>query len=161
MRKIIVLLTGIGILALVNFSIYRNERVLADGRLVFLELAPVDPRSLMQGDYMALRFAIARSVSDPQRDGYLVVGLDNRGVGIFRRLDDGNPLAPDELKLFYRVRDNGVKLGTNAFFFQEGDASLYAAAKYGEARVDSQGQMLLTGLRDVNLQPMGLTSKTR
>src|SRR5690606_19512775 len=34
------------------------ERTLRDGQLVLLELAPVDPRSLMQGDYMALRFAV-------------------------------------------------------------------------------------------------------
>jgi len=29
-------------------------------QVVYLELAPVDPRSLIQGDYMALRFALAR-----------------------------------------------------------------------------------------------------
>ena len=73
----------------------------------------------------------------------------------FRRLDNGTPLAVDELKIFYRVRANQVKLGTNAFFFQEGDEPFYRQSRYGEARIDNDGQMLLTGLRDGNLQKLG------
>ena len=34
------------------------ERYIADGQPVFVELAPVDPRSLMQGDYMQLNFRL-------------------------------------------------------------------------------------------------------
>ncbi|XOT97907.1 GDYXXLXY domain-containing protein, partial [Alcaligenes pakistanensis] len=30
------------------------------GQTVLLELAPVDPRSLMQGDYMSLNFALSQ-----------------------------------------------------------------------------------------------------
>ena len=33
-----------------GWIIWSNERILADGRVVLLELAPIDPRSLMQGD---------------------------------------------------------------------------------------------------------------
>ena len=44
-------------LAVVNHGVFRRERILADGRPLLLELAPVDPRALMQGDYMALRYA--------------------------------------------------------------------------------------------------------
>lgn len=44
-------------LAVANHGIVQRERILSDGRVLLLELAPVDPRSLMQGDYMALRFA--------------------------------------------------------------------------------------------------------
>ncbi|MDE8355606.1 GDYXXLXY domain-containing protein, partial [Klebsiella pneumoniae] len=42
-------------LAVVNLAIVSCERLLAEGEVVLLELAPVDPRSLMQGDYMSLR----------------------------------------------------------------------------------------------------------
>jgi uncharacterized membrane-anchored protein len=150
------LLTGIALLALVNYSIYKKEQLLSNGRVVFLELAPVDPRSLMQGDYMALRFSLQNQVySSNLRDGHLVVALDDRGVATLRRIDDGTPLAADELKLFYRVRANQVKLGTNAFFFQEGDEPYYRGSRYGEARVDNDGQMLLVGLRDGNLKKLG------
>ncbi|MFX7329222.1 GDYXXLXY domain-containing protein, partial [Acinetobacter baumannii] len=34
----------------------QKEMLLKEGQLVLLPLAPVDPRSLMQGDYMALRY---------------------------------------------------------------------------------------------------------
>ena len=44
-------------LVVVNHGVFRRERILADGRPLLLELAPVDPRALMQGDYMALRYA--------------------------------------------------------------------------------------------------------
>ncbi len=55
-------------LAVANHGIVQRERILSDGRVLLLELAPVDPRSLMQGDYMALRFAAVdeiRDASDP------------------------------------------------------------------------------------------------
>ncbi len=157
MRKLVVLLGGLAVLAVANYSIYEKEQVLASGRVVLLELVPVDPRSLMQGDYMALRFRLQNDVplNNQLRDGRLVVAIDGRGVGTFRRLDKGTPLAPDELKIFYRVRANQVKLGTNAFFFQEGDERLYRGARYGEARVDKDGQLLLTGLFDQNVQRLG------
>lgn len=62
-------------LAVVNVGIAGRERVLAEGRVLLLELAPADPRSLMQGDYMALRFAAAEPIRTamladcPQRIG--------------------------------------------------------------------------------------------
>jgi len=51
------------ILAVMNFSIVGKEQHLKQGDTVYLKLAPVDPRSLMQGDYMALRFDAADQLS--------------------------------------------------------------------------------------------------
>jgi len=154
-HRAIIILTGLAILAAVNYSIWQKEKLLSDGQIALLELAPVDPRSLMQGDYMALRFALERDAGNIGRDAHLVVGLDENRVARFRRVDDGRPLAPDEMRIFARYRDSGLKVGTNAFFFQEGDAALYESAKYGEARVDGQGQLLLTGLRDKDFKHLG------
>ena len=56
--RIIVVVAGLVlVLGAVNLSIRDKEGVLADGRLVLFQLRPVDPRSLMQGDYMILRYA--------------------------------------------------------------------------------------------------------
>lgn len=44
------------------FNIIKNESILNDGETVLLELRPVDPRSIMQGDYMALRFSLGDEV---------------------------------------------------------------------------------------------------
>src|SRR5436190_15305240 len=59
MRSAVAFISCAMVLALLNFSIVGKERQLESGKVVFLELAPVDPRSLMQVDYMALRFKIA------------------------------------------------------------------------------------------------------
>ena len=159
MRKAVALLAGLAILAFVNFGIHQRELLLTDGRIVFLELAPVDPRSLMQGDYMRLNFAAAdrafpRGRRTDRTDGHIVVALDPRGVGQFKRFADGRPLAPGEITLRYRVRNGQPNFATNAYFFEEGQAKLYASARHGEFRVGSDGEMILTGLRGARLEPL-------
>jgi uncharacterized membrane-anchored protein len=142
-------------LILVNVSIAQKERLLAEGRVVYLELAPRDPRSLMQGDYMALGYKVAADARRGGANGRIVAALDARSIASFRRVDDGRPLAADEVVLRYRVRNNRVNFATNAFFFQEGDAALYRTAQYGEFRVADDGDLLLTGLRGPDLEPLG------
>ena len=164
MRKIVALVAGLAILVLANHSIYSRERLLAEGRIALLELAPVDPRSLMQGDYMALNFRIANEVfgrraREGLADGRIVVQVDPRGVAKFSRMDDGSPLASDELRIRYRVRGDQVKFATNAYFFQEGHAKIYERARYGEFRVAPDGDCLLSGMRDDKLQRLGSAQK--
>lgn len=159
MRKLIALVAGLGVLAIVNFGIYQRELLLTQGQIVLLELAPVDPRSLMQGDYMRLNFALAAQAFPFERraaltDGHIVVALDAHRVGHFRRLADGRPLAPDEIALRFRIRGGEPNFATNAFFFEEGQAGAYERAAYGEFRV-ADGEMILTGLRDARYQALG------
>jgi len=162
MRKVIVLASALLILVGVNASIYRKEQLLTHGRIVLLELAPVDPRSLMQGDYMALGFKAANvafggrtDLKKTPGDGRVVLTLDERGVGAFKRFDDGSPLSANEVAMRYRIRNDQPKFATNAFFFQEGHGSYYTKASFGEFRVARSGECILTGLRDQNLQPLG------
>ena len=60
MRRLGFLLTGLAILVGINVTVWRFEHAMSSGETVLLELAPVDPRSLMQGDYMRLSYALAR-----------------------------------------------------------------------------------------------------
>jgi len=160
MRNLVIIVGAVLILAAANFGIYQKEQLLAHGRSVVLELAPVDPRSLMQGDYMALRFKVATDAfggADPEslRDGRVVLAVDDRGVGTFKRLDDGTPLGPGEMAMRYRVRNQTPKFATNAFFFQEGHAEYYNGARFGEFRVSSAGDAILTALRGGKLETLG------
>ena len=143
-------------LVLVNFSIAGKERLLRDGKVVYLELAPVDPRSLMQGDYMALRFKLAESVParDAASDGHVVAALDARGIATYRRIHDGKPVEANEVLLRYRLRNSQLKFATNAFFFEEGSGARYEQARYGELRVAPDGELLLTGLRGKDLRKL-------
>jgi uncharacterized membrane-anchored protein len=180
-RSAIALLTAVIALAMVNFSIVGKERLLANGRVVYLELAPVDPRSIMQGDYMQLNYRLAEEIASrlpraaerkpwlPELapgDGCAVVTLDARSVARFARLEPGpadgqndaaRPLADNEAYLRYRVRDGRLKFASDAFFFQEGTAEAYETARYGAYRVADDGELLLTALHDEQLRrlPIG------
>ena len=172
MRRALVVLWVLLALAAVNVSIARKEHLLATGTTVYLQLAPIDPRSLMQGDYMRLNYTVANEARQalqasqptagahglPNVDGRIVVTLDEHSVASFQRLDDGRPLAAGERALCYRVRDDRLKFATNAFFFEEGQGRRYQAARYGEFRVDGEGNLLLTTLRGEALEPLAPAS---
>jgi uncharacterized membrane-anchored protein len=147
------------VVAALTSLVIRKEAVLTHGTPVLLELAPVDPRSLMQGDYMVLNYAISQELRDDNSlpsDGRLVLRLDELGVGRFVRVHGGGtPIQPGELLLRYRVRNGRVRLGAESFFFQEGHANRYARAKYGELRVQPDGNSVLAGLRDTERRPLG------
>ena len=145
------------ILGAVNTAIVGKERIRRSGETVYLPLEPVDPRSLMQGDYMALRFALVRQIEGradkAPGEGQIAwapVALDERRVA---RLADPEASAP--LTLRYRIREGHVWLGTNAFFFEEGSAERFNGARYGEFRVDrDSGEAVLVGLRNEKLEAM-------
>lgn len=157
-RLTILWLVAVVGLLFVNYSIYGKETLIRNGQPVLLELAPVDPRSLIQGDYMALRYKMGADLENletlPLR-GKLVITVAENGVASFVRVDDGTPLAPGERLINYYKHGWQVDLGATSFFFQEGKADEYATAKYGEVRVDANGTSILVGLRDENLQPLG------
>lgn len=137
------------VLVAVNLSILGKERIRTQGEVILLELAPVDPRSLMQGDYMALRFRLAEQIT-AQDSGLAPVALDARGVATL----DPDPDATG-LRIRYRVRNGQVWLGTNAYFFEEGSAERFARARYGEFRLDrATGEAVLTGLRDIDFRAL-------
>ena len=134
----------------VNYSIYAKERIKNHGDVIYLRLAPVDPRSLMQGDYMALRFQIANEFpAQHTPDQRIPLQLDERRIATL-----GDPAST--LRLRYRVRNNGIWIGTNAYFFEEGTADRYAGARYGKFRVDLQtGEAVLVALCDEQFQELG------
>jgi uncharacterized membrane-anchored protein len=164
MRKWILLASLPAVLAVLNGMVHQKERTLKSGTTVLLKLAPVDPRSLMQGDYMALNYGITREaepiIKGGPPAGKLVLGLDRDGVARFVRYYNGEPLASDEQLLCYKRRRQ-IRLGAESFFFQEGHAQYYANAKYGELKVAPSGESVLVGLRDEGLRPLGPKAPTR
>lgn len=157
--KISIALLGlILVITMMTINVAKYETHLANGDTVLLELAPVDPRGFMQGDYMTLRYAIADDIltaSEQRRNkvessnGYAIIKVDKNNVGHFVRLVDSNivnNLATNELPIYYRIRRNQVKLATNAFFFQEGHAEAFEDAQYGLFRVNDKGEPLLTDM---------------
>lgn len=147
----LVVLTSLGL-------VIQRERIVATGTPMLLELAPRDPRSLMQGDYMRLAYALnsqAQQASLGATDGHLVVRIDERNVASFVRMHDPSvPLAPGEHLLRYRVRAGQLRTASEAFFFEEGTAGRYQRARYAELRVSPRGLAVLVGVRDAELRPL-------
>jgi uncharacterized membrane-anchored protein len=173
----------LAVLVVANRGIVHHERTLADGRVLLLALEPVDPRAMLQGDYMALRFAAADDIRkvlygergenaarmlkqmsafgsnqcSPEgcRDGYAVFARDADNVGRFLRVQSAaRPVAEGEVAVRYRERDWELRIASNAWFFPEGQAARYQPARYGELRVDANGTALIAGLRDDKRKPL-------
>lgn len=160
MKKIIFFITACIVLAAVPVLIIQKETTLTEGRTMLLPLAPRDPRSLMQGDYMVLRYRMVREVPNDQLQskGTLVVKLDANNVASFVRVHKDEPLQDGEYLLAYRKRGE-LRLGAESFMFQEGHASLYDRARFGELKVDKKGSSVLAGLCDSEFKPLKPPSK--
>jgi len=165
-----VLLFGLAIvLVLVNREILAKRAVIANGKLLMLELRPVDPRSMIQGDYMALAFADtsappSETISSMPFSGTVILTLDANGVGHYARPDDHGPLNNGEMRIHYRrykewVSDR-VSYTARSFFFQEGQAEDFARAKFAVLRVDDSGRSVLVGLADEHRQTITVTPES-
>lgn len=150
----------VAVLAVANGGIWQKENLIAHGQPVYVELAPVDPRSLMQGDFMRLNFRMPGDVQ-VRLDGLttrqrprMIARRDERGVATLVRLDDGTPLAAEEFRFELTPKDGRWILVSDAWFFREGEAQRWQPAKYGEFRVDPGGKALLVGLRGPNLEAL-------
>ena len=152
MKKYILVLSSLFIFVILNYSIYQKEQIKTNGEIVFLELRPVDPRSLMQGDYMRLNYEICdraiMSANKENNSGYIVVTINQNKVGIFRRIYDGETLALGEKLIHYHMKYKRIHIMPDSFMFQEGHAQHYQRAKYGVFKFDNSGNYLLTGLAD-------------
>lgn len=152
--------SAVAVLAVANLGIWQKEDLIAHGQPVYVALAPVDPRSLMQGDYMQLSFRLPDDVQvGPEgmlaaRRPCVVARRDARGVATLLRLDTGAALAADELRFELTPKNGRWVLVTDAWFFKEGEAERWARARFGEFRVDAAGRALLVGLRGADLQPL-------
>ncbi len=148
-QRFLILGTALVILGIATGIVWTKETTLREGTSVLLRLRPVDPRSLLQGDYMALAYAIEADLAKlslPEK-GRLVVRLDKHDVASFERIDDGTPLAANEHYLVF-TNSGRPRVAPHSFFFEEGTGSQFSGAEYGELKVDAKGNALLTHLRD-------------
>ena len=156
MKKHINLAMAVVIVAVFIFGITQKEKLIAEGEVVYLALAPVDPRSIMQGDYMRLRYAIeSQRIQFDDRNkpntGFIRLKLDEKKVAEFVGFDDGQALGEQEIRFKYSKTRTRINLSPDSFLFQEGLRTTYAAAKYGIFRV-SGDEHLLVGLADGDLK---------
>ena len=166
----------IALLGAVNYKVQQFEDVLATGKPVVLKIAPADPRSLMQGDYMVLNYAILSELQQSQfssesnesnettgidelspsgKKAYILVHLDKNHVAT---LCEAQSEIPTDFKhctpnvyLPIRYRGWSPELPSQDYFFAEGKGEYYAQSEYAEYCF-KDGILLLARLLDKDLK---------
>lgn len=159
-RMVCLIAGALLIFGLVNWDVRGKEQVIADGKPVLVRLVPVDPRSLMQGDYMALRFDLPSGVQEGLEKTLSPIArvrasVDDKGEARVQGLmADREAVSAGEIILPLKRLKGRWVLVTDAYFFPEGTGQVFERAKYGDFRVLPDGRALLVGLADVDGKPI-------
>lgn len=138
-----------------NLMIYQKQQLLKSGETIYLSITPSDPRSIMQGDFMAFSYAIENDLKNntekaPGKIGYIVIDFDDESVGHFVRFYQGEKLEPNERLLKYQRLEYRYRILPNTFFFQEKLQSDFQQAKYAIFHFQGDKNYLLVGLANKN-----------
>ena len=100
------------ILVVMTMNIIKYETHLTTGKTVLLALAPVDPRGFMQGDYMALSYALERDIFDAMRPKHAHSTQDELDSELDVELDeldtDFRIYEPSDGYVIVKIDDNNV-----------------------------------------------------
>lgn len=149
------------------YQIFSKEQLMKNGEILYLKIAPRDPRSFMMGDYMSLSYQIENEIgADPfkaitrnnisdvykRRSQNVAVKRNSDGLGIKARYYNGGKLARDEYVLHGQVSFYNFRILPNEYLFQEGKAKNFANAEYAQFRVDKKGNAIIECLLDKNFK---------
>ena len=151
-RTIALWFATLGVLGTVGWKAEESEEILANGQIVYVPIRPRDPRSLVQGDFHRLRYAL-RTRKAPNA-GYLALTVDDRRVVTGDR-HAPHGVGPGEVRVAYRTVDGNPEIAPTSFLIEEGTGHDYDAARLAELRVGDDGTALLVRLRTGDLAPLG------
>ncbi|MBP1962171.1 GDYXXLXY domain-containing protein [Paenibacillus aceris] len=144
--------------AAMSIQIGKSEWLLSHGQLIKLQLEPLDPRSLIQGDYVRLRYTISEPpIFDNNNEDLTskrkiaVVLAPNMATGVYeyrRVYTKGEELAPGEVRLNgTRMGYERIEYGIETYFIPEGTGRDYEQhAKFAEVKVSANGDAILERL---------------
>jgi len=129
----------------------QKEHLLRTGTVIRMKLAPKDPRSLLQGDYVVLRYAtLQRRALGKDSILRVVLALDPKdGFHKFaRRYQDGEELKDGEVLLRGRRDYRGrPQFGIESFFVPVGTGGeVERTMKAARMRVSKSGDALVEAL---------------
>lgn len=153
MKKIFVVLNLLLLMLAFGYSVIKEERNLKQ-ETFYIKTAPVDPRSLIQGDYMILNYDItesARKEARGLRKGYIRVRINDLKVAEFVRVDNKYlPSSDNEISIQFHQNNSTMDIGVNSYLFQEGTGNRYQKAQYAEVIELKNGELRLKHLLDRN-----------
>ncbi|MEQ1065663.1 GDYXXLXY domain-containing protein [Acinetobacter sp. XH1741] len=148
----------------------KNEWHLHQSKSIFIKLKPVDPRSILQGDYMALAYELnlqsLKALSGSESEALDLVIFNHASVPVKVILDSKNRVVRTILdthnsfagqSLILKNPENRLQAlypASQSFLFAEGLAHCYEKARYAEFKVNAKGEATLFELRGEELQPL-------
>ena len=141
-------------LSILGYQVLSNDKLLSEGKVITLELAPVDPRSLIQGDYVRLQYQIGTvELSEERNKGRAYLLLKENEVGIYqttkilnRKIDPTKiSLAADEVIITGKYNGyDQIIFGIESYFVPEGTGlEVERNAKFAKVAVSKKGDSIL------------------
>lgn len=134
----------------------RNEYLLKNGTPVKLSLEPIDPRAMLQGDYVQLRYeitspdALRNNQINEEGKIQIVLGEGEDHVYHFERIYEGEKLMDNEVIINGRLNGIGmVYYGIESYFIPEGSGrEVEQEAKFAYVRISKNGNAILERISD-------------
>lgn len=133
MKKIFVVLNLLLLMIVFGYSVIKEEKNLKKATF-YIKTVPVDPRSLIQGDYMVLNYDIAASARmeiGNIRKGYIRIKINDLKIAEFIRIDEEYlPPSNNEISIQFQKNGSNIDIGVNSYLFQEGTGNKFQKAQY-------------------------------
>ncbi len=157
MKHILFLINLLLFFVVFNWGIMSKEDTLSNGKMVYLELAPADPRSLFQGDYMRLEYQLLGGLgwkdSLYPESGYCLLKLDSLNVArTISYIPELHPFQAEEVAVRFHYNATDIRIGAESYFFEEGKSWTLDSARYGAIKISKKGEPILIGLYDRHLR---------
>lgn len=152
-------------LAFLGFTSWQKEQLLQNGELIALKLEPLDPRSLLQGDYVQLNYAVhtayrnAESSRQPVKGKIHVqlkrtaehVSYHNENIAVYepdRFTEASRPVTVNEdtVTIQGKSRYGNLDLGIEHFFIPENTGKEWEEKNIALVRVAENGDAILETL---------------
>ena len=120
MKKIFVVLNLLLLMIVFGYSVIKEEKNLKKATF-YIKTVPVDPRSLIQGDYMVLNYDIAESARmeiGNIRKGYIRIKINDLKIAEFIRIDEEYlPPSNNEISIQFQKNGSNIDIGVNSYLF--------------------------------------------
>lgn len=156
------------VIALISIMLFfiligRNEQMIQHGKSIFISLQPADPRSILQGDYMTLRYNmnIQGEIPEGKRlKAYVKLNALNVVSETRFNLAKGDKAwTPIFLKKI--PHQNSFYPAAQSYLFAEGLADCYSQAVFAEFKLSVKGEPLLYELKDAQRRSLNCEAEQR
>ncbi|OAH53200.1 MULTISPECIES: GDYXXLXY domain-containing protein [Bacillaceae] len=144
------------------FTAWQKEQLLQNGEIVALELAPIDPRSMLQGDYVQLNYEIQTNYREHYYedtstlpDGKVNVLLEKSAetidyngkiIPVYTASSFAHAGTGEGLKMKGKARAGTLTLGIEHFFIPENSGAEWEEKTHAIVRVAENGDAILETL---------------